>query len=274
MRAVDDDYRAASATLDERPDPRVRAAVLAAATRAVDARPRDATAPFRPRRRVWSIAAVLVVSVMTGLVAMQASRERPDLVEGRVAANADAPAPPVVAMTSPPSAPTVPQPSTDDRSASEPRRATAPDTTRRPDAPRRPARVTVPPPRSAPVPAQPFPDLATASPAPADKASTQHATSSSADAAPAAAPPPATRASGQLAAAPFVANESTARAKSAGASAEVADDEADPARWAARIAAWRTAGRDDEADRELARLRARYPSFTVPRDALRVDGTR
>ncbi len=52
------------------------------------------------------------------------------------------------------------------------------------------------------------------------------------------------------------------------------DVEADPARWAARIAALRATGRDDEADRALARLRARYPSFVVPRDALRVDGTR
>jgi hypothetical protein len=50
--------------------------------------------------------------------------------------------------------------------------------------------------------------------------------------------------------------------------------EDDPARWLERIVALREAGRDEEADRELARLRERYRDVTVPPAALRRTGTR
>jgi hypothetical protein len=42
-----------------------------------------------------------------------------------------------------------------------------------------------------------------------------------------------------------------------------------PAQWIERIVKLREAGRDDEADRELTRLRERYPDFKVPPAALR-----
>ena len=50
--------------------------------------------------------------------------------------------------------------------------------------------------------------------------------------------------------------------------------ENDPARWMERIIALRDAGRDADADRELARLRERYPEMQVPANALRRAGTR
>ena len=50
--------------------------------------------------------------------------------------------------------------------------------------------------------------------------------------------------------------------------------ENDPARWMERIIALRDAGRDEDAERELARLRERYPDQKVPPNALRRTGTR
>jgi hypothetical protein len=50
--------------------------------------------------------------------------------------------------------------------------------------------------------------------------------------------------------------------------------ENDPARWMERIIALRDRGQDEEADRELARLRERFPDVTVPPNALRRTGTR
>jgi hypothetical protein len=50
--------------------------------------------------------------------------------------------------------------------------------------------------------------------------------------------------------------------------------ESDPARWMERIIALREGGHDEEADRELARLRERFPDVTVPPNALRRTGTR
>ena len=41
-------------------------------------------------------------------------------------------------------------------------------------------------------------------------------------------------------------------------------DEASPERWLARIAELRHAGRDDEADRQLAEFRRRFPDYRVP----------
>lgn len=45
-----------------------------------------------------------------------------------------------------------------------------------------------------------------------------------------------------------------------------------PQQWVDRIVAMRRAGRQDEADRELALLRKRYPEFAVPAAALRPPG--
>jgi hypothetical protein len=54
----------------------------------------------------------------------------------------------------------------------------------------------------------------------------------------------------------------------------VVEVENDPARWMDRIIALRDAGRDEDADRELARLRERYADFKIPPNALRRTGTR
>jgi hypothetical protein len=89
MRAV---HRAASEQIDARPDPRVRAAVLAQATATIAARQRRATSnPFRVGRWPLSMAAVLVVSVMTGVVVTRTMHDEPDRVVPDVAM-----APPVV----------------------------------------------------------------------------------------------------------------------------------------------------------------------------------
>lgn len=50
--------------------------------------------------------------------------------------------------------------------------------------------------------------------------------------------------------------------------------ENDAQRWLARIVQLRHDGRDDEADRELKRLRERYPEAVIPEGALRRTGTR
>ena len=41
-----------------------------------------------------------------------------------------------------------------------------------------------------------------------------------------------------------------------------------------RIGKLRQAGNDEDADREVARLKQRYPDFAMPREALRATGTR
>lgn len=125
---------------DERPDPRVRATVLAAAARAVDARPRDATrvavpaGPSRPAVRRWplSAAALVLVSVMTGLVVSQALHDAPERV---VSAGSTAVVPPGTAVDpSPPSsnAPLATATAPPDRaeSARAPATAVAPEVSR------------------------------------------------------------------------------------------------------------------------------------------------
>lgn len=66
------------------------------------------------------------------------------------------------------------------------------------------------------------------------------------------------------------------KAKPVQRTAAIAEDavENDPARWMERIIALRDAGHDEDADRELARLRERYPDMKVPPNALRRAGTR
>jgi hypothetical protein len=85
-------YDAASKQLDERPDARIRANVLAVAARAVHAKPRDAATPrpinpFVARRWPVSLAAVLVVSLMSGLIATRVMRDDPDRITTPTASN-------------------------------------------------------------------------------------------------------------------------------------------------------------------------------------------
>jgi len=56
------------------------------------------------------------------------------------------------------------------------------------------------------------------------------------------------------------------------AMARMLTDPRTPQQWVDRIVAMRRAGRQDEADRELALLRKRYPEFVVPAAALRPPG--
>ena len=75
------DYRAASDALDERPAPATRAAILAAAAREANARPRDAAGSFVPRRAMkrWPMAAAAAVllSTLAALLTVRTEREMP-----------------------------------------------------------------------------------------------------------------------------------------------------------------------------------------------------
>ncbi len=263
-------YRDASAALDERPDPRVRAAVLAAAARAVDARPHDAArprrvTPFGSKRWGWSIAAVLVVSVMTGLVAMNAWRERPDLIEGRKDSQAEIPAiavAPSVDKVQPGAAPAPETSSVPSRRIATPPAAApvvpkkaAPRAEPFPKAPDEPARSAVPPPPPA-APAQ------SDDAQPVDEAPRSHVARAES------APSTAGMLARPRAAAPV------ARAKTEAADKRDDRDAESPQAWVARIVRLRAAGRDDEADRELVKLHERHPEFTIPREALSPNGTR
>ena len=200
-------YRVASQTVDDRPVRDVRSAVLAAATRSVEARPSGISKRADGRSGAWrwplSAAALMVVSVMTGLVVRQTMQERPDLVT--------------------PVAQVAPAP------VAEPDREAAP---------RGPA--TAPAQAAAPAPA----------PSPAAKTDALHATAIER---PAAGDVAGTR---DQAAAGF--DPTTRRRR--------ADDVEPPTpeAWVERIVAMRASGHDDDADRELAALRRRYPTFDVP----------
>lgn len=84
------------------------------------------------------------------------------------------------------------------------------------------------------------------------------------------------RADERAAAEADAASDKLAKARPVERTAAIAGDsvEADPARWAERVIALRDTGRDDDADRELVRLRERYPDFKLPPNALRRAGTR
>ena len=66
-------YREASAELDERPSAAARAAILAAAARHVEAKPRAADAPRVSHRRRWPLAAAAAV-LLSSLAVMMAQR--------------------------------------------------------------------------------------------------------------------------------------------------------------------------------------------------------
>ena len=100
------DYRAASAALDERPAPATRAAILAAAAREANARPRGDAGSPAPRRAVqrWPMAAAAAVllSTLAALLTVRTEREMPSFT----APAADERTPPTSpAVRSPPSVP-------------------------------------------------------------------------------------------------------------------------------------------------------------------------
>lgn len=71
-------YRAANAALDEQPSAAARAAILAAAARHVEAKPRAADAPRAAPRRRWPLAAAAAVLLST-LAVMMAQRTEQEM---------------------------------------------------------------------------------------------------------------------------------------------------------------------------------------------------
>lgn len=72
-------YREASAALDERPSAATRAAILAAAARHVEAKPRAADAPRAAHRRRWPLAtaAAVLLSTLAVMLAQRTEQEMP-----------------------------------------------------------------------------------------------------------------------------------------------------------------------------------------------------
>ena len=282
-------HREASRQLDDAPAARVRAAVLAAAARGVAAPPLRAVptattasgSPFRSRRWPLSAAALLVVSVTTGLVATHVLRDGPERITTVAAAGPDVAAPQREALAAAEVAPTPPTtPSNERTPAVEPTGAAA----RKPAPVRRETESASPavPRASAPAPAPPIPPesrgTATTPVQPAFVA-----------------PPPAASPSAQP-------TERSAKAESVTADSATANDTrgaaeaprlsapaaitamrarlgrtaepAGPEAWVERIVKLRADGNDVEADRELDALRQRYPGFVVPANALKATGTR
>ncbi len=282
--AIERVYREASDAQAERPDPQVRAAVLAAAARAVDAKPHDAARsvashPFAAQRWPLSAAALLVVSIMTGLVATRGWWERPDLVDANQDRRETMQAP---AQTAAPS-------SSDTQSAGAIAPADA-EVDKGQSARREPESRPASPRRRAPSVAAPKVNDSVTRDAPAEAAPDlageissgpmrQKAEAPSSNAAPAPAAPaaPATSAAaitqGPLSRSADA--QAGAREKTdASSRAESRIEPESPEAWTDRIVKLRAAGNDDEADREVARLKRRYPNFTIPREALRAMGTR
>lgn len=298
MRSDDEDldtlrraHREASDQLGDGPDAGVRAAVLAAAARGVDARPQLASTsstaasehrPFRSRRWPMSAAVLLVVSVMTGLVATQVMRDGPEHVTTIASSQ---PAKPEAAARKPAVAepPSVASADTDTRAAppavapaalppapsqakraiarNESRVGTAPETTER-AAESAPAVATPSPSRS------PFVAAPPAAPAPPPQEALAKA-ETSADAVSRAAD--ARTAPGAARAGPSSSPDATTAMRARiGRVAEPATPEA----WIERIVKLRADGDDAEADRELDALRRRYPGFIIPAKALATGGTR
>lgn len=252
-------HREASQQLDDVPAARVRAAVLAAAARGVDAPPLRAVpaataAPrglFQSRRWPLPAAALLVVSVMTGLVATHAMRDSPERITTVAAITSDAPSPkhevPASAASSD-AQPALTSPAATVRTpAVEPLRNAA----------RKPAPAP-------PVVAEMHSAAAVPTPAPGQSAFA---------AAPSAASPPASPVAGAAKAENSTA-DSTAEMTATRARIGRVVEPSSPQAWVERIAQLRADGNETEADRELEALRQRYPGFAIPAKALKATGTR
>lgn len=257
-------YRAASGVVDEAPAAEVRAAVLAAAARAVQARPHgaDAARPgdARPKlhmRLPLAAAATLVLSSIAVLLATRVEEQvrapsAPAQDEARIAARA--PAADVRASDVPTSdVPTQKSPTEATRKTAVAANRTPPRTQQAPrtDAAahqRRQNAVSAPAPR-------PVGESTSVDRADADTS----------------AAPSGIRARESSAAAAKAATASAAAERAGDAAAQRAE-EADPAHWIERITRLRTQGRDAEADEEIRRFRERHPQIALPPAALRPTG--
>ncbi len=264
-------YRAASEALDEQPGASVRATVLAAAAREIDAKPQLGDRVARPRfggsRRPLALAASVLVGAIALTVALQKEEtpggESVALAPPPISGYEDATSSDSIAESGPAAAakpePAVPAAPPAPRAArSQTPRAAAPAEAKPSSAPQPPAETRLA--ESTPEPAPP---------PPASVAADTSAAGSRTDANTVAAEPArAPAAMGRT----RIATEERREAQSATrAELESIDD---PERWIARIVALREQGRHDDAERELKRLRERFPQAKIPPAALQPFGTR
>lgn len=295
-------YRVANDALDPRAGLATRNAILAAAARAVEAKPQAVgRTPSWRWRFPLAAAATLLISTVAVMLAQRTEQEMPAAV---------------IAESAPPVA--APQVSADASITGKPQAApadssfaaSAPSARKESTADARRAPIGGEAARSAPSAARADkPAVVAAAPAPAVDAAVAQRESASGRAAQdvqgnAAAPPEATQpppagkteggsivsgtALGQAAGPPPVAapmrdapsralerRAMTGAAETAPAApASLAKAIETPERWLARIIELRQAARDDEADAELKKLRERHPDLTIPPAALRRAGTR
>jgi hypothetical protein len=262
-------YREASAQFDERPAAGHRAAILAAAARQVDAKPRAAGAPRAVRMR-WPLAAAAAVMLST-LAVMLASRTEQDMATFSAptesAAPLAAPQPaPALEMAPQPAPQSAPAPQSMPRSEPAERRA-APRSTEG-QAPAAAAPLREPSSEAAPAlkPAPPAAPSAMPAPSAGDVSPSPDRTSEAV--APTRKPQDARR-SGPAADTSALTER---RSETAGAAAQTADLPA--AQWLERIVQLRAAGRHEDADRELERFRERHPQVQLPAAALAPTATR
>ena len=283
-------HRVASDRVGDGPDARVRAAVLAAAARGVDARPRavSSEAPSnplptrRPRRWTASAAALLVVSIATGVVATHLMRESP-VANTTVASSLPVPRP--LDLPAPAESPAAVAamdiaPKSMVASADGARRAEQ----RSREAPRPEQRVARPSRESAAIAAPARPEVQSRVASPVSEPAAPLFVPSPPVAAPGEAAPPASRKTETTTAdqgpttAPAFAAPATMRSAPRPDAARNrigrAVEPPTPEAWVDRIFKLRAAGNDFEADREVEALRARYPAFTIPPAVLGGTGSR
>jgi hypothetical protein len=297
-------YQAASAESDERPSAAVRASILAAAAREVNARPTDSKVTYRTRWPLAAAAAVML-STLAVMLAIRTSEEMPQFeapAESSRARQAPA-APPVVSEPVPPDSKAkaieesqpVPMPQRADKRADGERFGESAPASRRVQPPTQPPQAAVesreqaaasaatdsvsgaatPATKTAPRPA--------AAPAPDAKLRKDEAEVGALATRPldrAAEARDAPRQEAPAARGPARPNEGRSEVAPAAppepsmSMAELNKAELSAASWLERIIRLRREGRHDEADAELKRFRERYPQVQVPPEAMAPAGTR
>jgi hypothetical protein len=288
-------YREASAALDERPSAATRAAILAAAARQVEARPRSADAPRIARRPRWPLAAAAAVllSTLAVMMANRTGQEMPSFTAPAERAPAPVAVAPATAVAPTPSGSAVPLPAPPVAEAPAPiakRSATANAREERSSVPAAPTqRMDVQRPDAAASAtsatsarsAERAPEAASADATQDHRAPPPAAPPAPSRAAPLARSVPAPAAAGAMRAPDVAAGkpesssmERASAREAAPASQGVAgldaarDFEGSAPLWLERIVKLRNEGRDAEADAELKRFRERHPDVQVPPAAL------
>jgi len=302
-RDIANAYRAANDALDERPGLAARNAILAAAARAVEAKPAAVgSLPMRRWRFPLAAAATVLISTIAVIIAQRTEREMPAALIAESNAPESSQAPSADASTAgklkaAPAAAVVPAPAASGELAAVERKESIafarqePGTDERSASRREPGRV-----RSAPATARADQPAAAAAPVASAATDTggqgpepeprarrnaqiaaampQPAIAPAADAAPPASPAVGgalmrdARPAVERAEAAAVTSEAVPAMPSRAKTTET------PERWLARIIELRQAARDDEADAELKKLRELHPDLTIPAAALRRAGTR